>query len=120
MQQGYAGFADFALNERQAAAWPPYAHLALLRAQSTRRADAWAFLCAARASAARLGTVTVYGPVKALMERRAGRYRAQLLLHATSRAVLHPALRTLRAELDEIGQRQRVRWALDVDPVDLA
>ncbi len=120
LQQGYQGFADFALNEREAAGWPPYAHLALLRAQSTQRADAWAFLSAARASAERLGAVTVYGPVKALMERRAGRYRAQLLLHATSRAILHPALRTLRTELDEIGQRQRVRWALDVDPVDLA
>jgi primosomal protein N' (replication factor Y) len=53
------------------------------------------------------------------MERRAGRYRGQLLLQAASRRELQLFLPGWRAALAEIETRRRVRWSLDVDPVDL-
>ncbi|MEO1035614.1 MAG: primosomal protein N' [Pseudomonadota bacterium] len=120
LESGYAGFAKLALDERHAAGWPPFAHLALLRAQAKERATVWSFLDAVKAAFDVPGGVSLYGPVKALMERRAGRFRAQLLLHASERGALLPALRTLRPMLDDLVQRHRVRWSLDVDPVDLA
>ncbi|MEM8983121.1 MAG: primosomal protein N' [Pseudomonadota bacterium] len=120
LQDGYAGFAATTLDERRAAGWPPFAHLALLRAEGRDRDTVWKFLNATRATLSDAVGVAIYGPVKALMERRAGRYRAQLLLHATSRPPLRKVLTDLRPRLDELVQRQRVRWALDVDPIDLA
>ena len=120
LSEGYPGFATLALEERRNAGWPPFAHLALLRAEAPSRAAAWAFLDEARKAAGDPPGVAVYGPVSALMERRAGRYRAQVLLHATERAALGRTVRTLRPALDDIGQRQRVRWSLDIDPIDLA
>ena len=46
--EGYEGFAALALEERRAAAWPPYSHLALLRADSPRARRHSAFLHAAQ------------------------------------------------------------------------
>ena len=53
------------------------------------------------------------------MPRRAGRHRGQLLLEADARAPLHAMLRGWRAALEALPGARRVRWSIDVDPVDL-
>jgi primosomal protein N' (replication factor Y) len=53
------------------------------------------------------------------MERRAGRSRAQLLLQASSRAALHNLLNHWAGALEGIKEGRKVRWSLDVDPVEL-
>ncbi len=58
-------------------------------------------------------------PVPAPMERRGGRYRAQLLVLSTERAALHALLGRWVAELAASKEARRVRWSLDVDPVDM-
>ena len=63
--------------------------------------------------------IELLGPVPAPMERRAGRYRAQLLLQATARAPLHRLLSSWLLVLEQMPSGRAVRWSLDVDPVDL-
>ncbi|MEE4462548.1 hypothetical protein V2S84_10595, partial [Azotobacter chroococcum] len=63
--------------------------------------------------------IELLGPVPAPMERRAGRYRAQLLLQAASRAPLRRLLGPWLAVLERLPGARTVRWSLDVDPVDL-
>jgi primosomal protein N' (replication factor Y) len=112
----YAAFADAALEERRVARFPPFAHLAILRAESKRTGEAAAFLrTAARVARGIGGKVEVFDPVPAPLERKAGFDRAQLLVRAASRAALQPFLRSWKAALDERDER-RVRWSLDVDP----
>jgi primosomal protein N' (replication factor Y) len=53
------------------------------------------------------------------MERRAGRFHAQLLFQSTDRQALHRLLQTLRPELEADGSARRVRWSMDVDPIEL-
>ena len=124
-EQGYSAFADQALSERRAASLPPFSHLALLRAEAHKPGQAEAFLDAACAAAERLlaaqgaGGIELLGPVPAPMERRAGRYRAQLLLQASARAALHRLLASWLLELEQMPSGRQVRWSLDVDPVDL-
>jgi primosomal protein N' (replication factor Y) len=116
---GYPAFAQGELAEREAAALPPFAHLALLRAEA-RHADAPdAFLHAARIALPQGDAVIASGPMPAPMPRRAGMHRAQLLLHATSRPALHAALDAAVPTLYALPEARRVRWSLDVDPVDL-
>lgn len=119
--EGYGGFARAALAERQAAELPPYAHLALLRAEATSRAAADAFLGEARAQAEALAVrgVEIMGPVPAPMERRAGVYRAQLLLRAAARARLQALLGAWVPSLAALPAARRARWAVDVDPIEL-
>ncbi len=112
-------FADEALEERRLAGFPPYAHLALLRAESKAAGEATDFLRAASRLARRLAPkVEVFDPVPAPLERKAGFERAQLLVRAGTRAELQPFLRAWRDALVARGAR-RVRWSLDVDPQEV-
>lgn len=112
-------FAAEALEERRMAGFPPYAHLALLRAESKKAGEAVQFLEAAARLARGIDTrVEVFDPVPAPLERKAGFERAQLLVRAASRAGLQPFLTRWRASLEASSER-RVRWSLDVDPQEV-
>lgn len=118
---GYERVVRSALQERLAASWPPFSRLALIRAAAHKRSDTHRFLEAARgkAQAVGLSNVSILGPVSAPMERRAGRYHAQLLLQSTDRQALHRLLQALRPELETDKTARRVRWSVDVDPIEL-
>ena len=124
-EQGYFAFAEQALSERRAAGLPPFSHLALLRAEAHKPGQAEAFLDQACFEAegllAQMGLtgIELLGPVPAPMERRAGRYRAQLLLQGNARAPLHKLLSVWLLALEAMPSGRAVRWSLDVDPVDL-
>ena len=64
-------------------------------------------------------TLRVLGPVDAPMARKAGRYRVQLLLQGSDRRSLHQLLRGLRPALEEPVSARKVRWSIDVDPIEL-
>ena len=121
LESGYDGFAAAALAERAAAGWPPYSHLALLRADGSTREHALEFLAAARAAAAGLAgsTLRLLGPAPAAMERRAGRYRAQLLLESRERGPLQRLLRAWLPRVAALPELRRVRWSIDVDPLEV-
>ena len=115
----YDAFATEALDDRRLAGFPPYGHLALLRAESKRAGEALDFLRRAARAARRMETkVEVFDPVPAPLERKAGFERAQLLVRAGLRAELLPFLRAWRDAL-AAGDERRVRWSLDVDPQEM-
>jgi len=119
---GYPAFAAVELGEREAAGFPPYAYFALLRAEATDEEPAREFLAAARTTAevkaSSLG-VSLNGPLPAPMLRRAGRLRWQLLLSAPRRPLLHALLGEWVPLLYTLKAARKVRWSLDVDPLDL-
>ena len=118
---GYRRVAEAALLEREHTRWPPFTRLALLRSSAHRQSDARSFLDTARRELERHGaeTLRILGPVDAPMARKAGRYRAQLLLQSADRRSLHAALRELRPRLEGDPAARKVRWSIDVDPVEL-
>ena len=117
----YNAFAEFALAERRESSFPPFTFLALLRAESTRSNSALTFLSAARTLGSEIADpneVVLMDPVPAPMERRAGRYRAHLLVQSQRRSALHGFLSRWLARLNAESVKS-VRWSLDVDPMDL-
>src|SRR5688500_10655241 len=100
LARDYTAFATLALVERREAQWPPFAHLAVWQAEAVQRDAAVAFLEQVRDFAAteRETRVTVLGPAPLSMERKDGRYRAQLLFRCAERPPLHRLVeRTLLA-----------------------
>jgi primosomal protein N' (replication factor Y) len=118
----YDAHAEVLLAERRALELPPYARLAVLRAEARQRAGLDAFLAAAHASALELperrAGVRVYPPVPSRMARRAGYERSQILVQAAASRPLQEFLRGWRHWLAGNAPRT-VRWGLDVDPQDV-
>lgn len=122
--ESYAAFCDLQLRERTAAGLPPFSHLCLLRAEASDMGPALQLL--ERVARFCLETCQHYalpveqlGPLPAPMEKRAGKYRVQLLLKADKRSMLQGLLTQLCAELERMKLPRSVRFSIDVDPQDL-
>lgn len=121
IRQGYGQCAELLLKERAATQWPPYSYLAMLRADSTDKEAPMAFLSqAADLACPMLGELCqMLGPIPSPMERRAGRFRAQLLVQASQRQALQSFLALWLVQLESLKPGRQVRWSIDVDPMEL-
>ncbi len=115
----YEAFAASQLAERQAAGLPPFASLALLRADAKTADVASAFLQDATALAEQHAGVTLYPPVPPHLSKLADVERMQMLVESPSRVALQrmlaawlPGLHALRAQ-----HKGLIRWAVDIDPL---
>ena len=116
---GYPAVAALTLAEREAAGFPPFTHLAMLRAEALLEGDVQNFLRDAREQFTDVPSVQATTPMPAPMARRAGRARGQLLLTAAQRPALQSSLGQWIPRLYELKSARKVRWSIDVDPVDL-
>jgi len=121
LEQGYDAFAEKVFAEREATGLPPYSHLALIRADAKKREYAMAFLQEAKQLIVQssLKEFLALGPVPALMERKAERFHAQLLLQSMNRRYLQQQLRPVVQRISQLPHAKKVRWSLDVDPQDV-
>jgi len=122
LTEGYSKFAEEALKERQEHHWPPFTRLALFRAEGLNRRVVFEFLDHVREllRARVTGSVTILGPAPALLERRAERYRAQLMLESTDRLALQNALRAVLPLIQSWPKLRQIRYSIDVDPLDIS
>jgi primosomal protein N' (replication factor Y) (superfamily II helicase) len=122
-QHDFAAFAASQLRDREGAGLPPFASLALLRAEAKDAAMATAFLHAAAQCAAVLSEaagVMVYPPVPPPVSRVAGVERMQMLVESRSRAALQRFLAVWVPQLTPLAKEKAhrvLRWAVDVDPL---
>ncbi|HRD98380.1 MAG TPA: primosomal protein N' [Rubrivivax sp.] len=115
----YAAFAAAQLEERRGAGLPPFAALALVRADARSAETATAFLQEAAALARDLSGVTVYPVVPPHVAKVADVERMQMLLESSSRSALQAMLAGWLPQLDGLRGRHKglLRWAVDVDPL---
>ena len=120
VRHDYPSFANEQLNEREQAGFPPYTYQAMLRAEAPLMADSLAFLTTARAwpQQSEHGDVMLYDPVPMKLARRANFERAQLLIESPSRRALQAFLTQWGVALDAIKTPSRLRWHLEVDPLE--
>lgn len=125
LQQGYEAFARRALQDRQSLSLPPYAYQALIRCESSKLEHYQAFLQYCYTLLCQYKTrlagerIELYGPVPAPMERKAGKYRGQLLIQSMNRKSLHQSISALIRDVETNKQTTRVRWSIDIDPQEL-
>ncbi len=120
LQENYDQFAASLLKERAETELPPYTYFALFRAEAHQADVAMDFLAQVKQSIhVKDPGCYVIGPVSAPMPRRAGRHRVQLLLQAKQRPLLQKMLTELLPRIEAIPTKNRVRWSLDVDPLEM-
>jgi len=126
IKHDYSGFARHSMGEREAATLPPYSHQALLSAEARDLNVALDFLQAAREAAQALlvaqqteAMITIYDPVPLRIVRVDNMCRAQLLVESTHRPALQSLLRHWLAALQSHPDLRRIRWQLEVDPLEI-
>jgi primosomal protein N' (replication factor Y) len=118
LHQGYQHFSTALLVEREQMGLPPYSYLAIFRAESYCEERAHHFLAAVK----KLNVphaITALGPVPALLARRKGLHCFHLLVKASHRGILQNYLKSVLPEAEKLATRRSVKWALDVDPVEM-
>lgn len=127
LRHDYAGFARHALHERESTGLPPFVYQALLTAEARELKVAQAFLERARvlpegewaADFPGLDAIMLYDPVPLRVLRVANIERAQLLVESSSRPALQAFLASWSHHLPYIANEARVRWQLEVDPLEI-
>ncbi|WP_094752150.1 primosomal protein N' [Psychromonas sp. CD1] len=125
VNSGYTQFSRNALRERKLAQLPPYQFQALLRAESENATLAENFLTLCRQILIKIclehnitEKMLLLGPIPAPMERKAGRYRFQLLLQSTYRTLITQTLQRAIDIFSKSPEGRKVKWSIDVDPID--
>jgi len=116
MAHNYPDFAKDLLDERQQAHMPPFMYQALLRAEAKELETAIAFLKEAAACTEHQG-IMINDPIPMTMTRVANVDRAQLLVESVSRPALQAFVKAWIADLR--AMKSRVRWSVEIDPVDI-
>ncbi len=127
LRHDYAGFARHALHERESTGLPPFVYQALLTAEARELKVAQAFLEQARvlpegewaADFPGMDAIMLYDPVPLRVVRVANIERAQLLAESSSRPALQAFLASWSHHLPYLANEARVRWQLEVDPLEI-
>jgi primosomal protein N' (replication factor Y) len=124
LHQDYLSFAKELLKERTTCDLPPFSYHVMLRAESKVEQAAENFLLDIKKLAVTLNKenrIELLGPIPSPMAKRAGRYRAQLLLQTHHRASLHIFLKELinKIEGTKLARSRDLRWSIDVDPQEM-
>ena len=118
--QGYEAFAMDGLRERQQLALPPFQYQAIVRAESAQEQQAMDVLMQLRnqLSVTLPDDMQIIGPYTAIIVRKAGQHRALLCLKGTQRGPLHQCVASAAQWLEQNTKNQRIRFAIDVDPLE--
>lgn len=115
-QHDYMLYANMVLEQRHQTLLPPYTHMAVFRAEAKLANKALEGLQQLRQLLEKeSNAVTIFGPMPTMMQRKAGFYRAQLIIQANMRKHLHQLLQGFN---EASGSLSGVRLSLDVDPLD--
>jgi len=122
VNEGYGSFARSLLEQRRNGRLPPFTYCLLLRAEAEDLELAQQFLQQLRTLAATLGPrdLEIFGPMQSPLGKRADYFRVQLILQAGRRAPLHALGHKLVEAAEALPGARRVRWQIDVDPLDFA
>ncbi|NQZ23697.1 MAG: primosomal protein N' [Colwellia sp.] len=118
VNNGYPHFAKYALTERKQALLPPFSYQALFRAEANYPSYPEKFLRSLTEFS--FQGCQFAGPVPAAMEKKAGKYRYHLIVQAKSRKELHLAIYQLIHHISQNEWQKKVRWTVDIDPLDLS
>ena len=122
LEKGYLAVAKHSLQERQAWQFPPYSQQALIRASATKMEHALEFLDAVKVILQNGSNIDLelLGAAPSPIEKRAKRYRAQLLINTRHRKQRYNAISGLLLQINNLSKKGQLRWSIDIDPLDYA
>lgn len=121
LDQSFGAMAAQMLTQREQAGLPPAGQLVLVRSDCRDARLAEDFLAELRNRIQQrlpAGTALI-GPLPSPMQRRAGKFRAQLVLRAPTRATAQQSAALLVEIAESQRSRSDLKWSIDIDPQDM-
>lgn len=120
LHTSYAKHARDILKQRVNLGLPPIGKMMVLRTDCSDMNTGEQFLYNLRkqVQAHMPAGTTLIGPLPSPMQRRAGKFRSQMMVMASSRKDAHTAASLLVAAAQRLPTRQQMKWSIDVDPQD--
>jgi primosomal protein N' (replication factor Y) len=119
---GYHGSIVEILKNREFHELPPFTHMGVIRADSTKPDEAFRFLkslidnnrndCSQNCQ--------IIGPIPLIMEKRAGRHRAQIIFKSKKRFDLNKTINNFKTLINSNKKNYRLRFSIDIDPSEVA
>jgi len=116
IQGQYLDFANLLLQERKECLLPPYQYHAYIRAESKQPEQAMRFL--EKVAHTLPPSLTCFGPIPASMQKKAGFFRAILLLQQSQRQAIQSCLTQISQHISTLTESKYLRWSIDVDPIE--
>lgn len=116
----YTSYANALLQERISMQFPPVQYFALIKAEASDYVQVERLLSqAANLARSITSEVLVYDPVRPQLERLKGMERGQLLFQSATRFALKQLFKSLIPLLKAKNTTTKVRWLIDIDPLEL-
>ncbi|WMY96700.1 MAG: primosomal protein N' [Arsenophonus sp.] len=122
LKKGYNEFAKEILKERCNVFLPPYTNHIIIRSEGYHKESAINFLKKIRENIMEKynnhdKNFFIIGPIPALLSKKVGRFRWQLLLQHPSKSYLKIILSTVLPTIITSPESYKVKWTIDVDPI---
>ena len=118
-QHSYQGVKATLMAERELYSLPPITHMGILRADSTKPQQAMQILSQLLRDHPANNDCQILGPLATIMEKRAGRHRAQLIIKSPQRKALHSTIEQFVQQFESAKLPTSLRWSVDIDPQDV-
>lgn len=118
LQKGYYELSKILLEERKQACFPPVTAMIVIRCESHHANLAQDFLNTV-SQLINFKQIEKLGPLPAPMEKRAGKYRYQIVLQAENKKIMQVFLAQFMPKIVKLKTQNKIRWNIDVDPINL-
>lgn len=124
IKQDYQAFAQNELTHRKALNLPPYHHTATIRMQSLLDNQAYQKLATLehqlKAMHSQQQDISISTTMPAYIEKKSNWYRYLIMLSSPNRKALHSTLSSAQHLLSQQPRTRKLKWVIDVDPLDMA
>jgi primosomal protein N' (replication factor Y) len=115
----YMNFAKQCLDNNMKMNLPPYSTLCLLRSSSPTQKSNLDFLEKAVLTLSNRRGINIIGPLPSLISKSKGNYRHHIYIQSSKKTFLNKVLKFLTVEFDKWPESKKVKWAFDIDPIDI-
>jgi len=118
INEGYENWINNLLNLRKNLGLPPFRNWGIFQAKARKYQDAENFLENIKKIIEQRNKVEIFGPMPSIMQKKANFFNFNLVIQTKNKAMLNYAIKDCIPLIKDIPYQNRVRWSVDIDPVD--
>tara|TARA_Y100001980_G_C14520310_1_gene295582 strand:- start:522 stop:1283 length:762 start_codon:yes stop_codon:yes gene_type:complete len=118
IKNGYENWVSNLLEVRKNLNLPPYKSWGVIQAKARKIYDAEKFLLKIKEKIINKDGVEVYGPMPSNMQKKANFYNLNLIIQSQTKSKLNSVLKDCIPTIKNIPYQNRIKWTIDIDPVD--